>query len=80
MDKRHLTEKLINKLQNLHGIALEQNVDLTVHQLKVILTLGAVYFTIALNLTVNNCASNSAEIPLILGVMAGSIWMISKKN
>ena len=80
MDQRHLTEKLMNKLKNLYGIALEQNADLTVHQLKVTYTLGAVYFTIALNLTVNNCASNSADIPLILGVMTRSIWMISKKN
>ena len=30
----HLTEKLMNKLQNLYGIALRQNVDKTVHQLK----------------------------------------------
>ena len=30
-----LTEKLMNKLQNLYGIALRQNVDKTVHQLKV---------------------------------------------
>ena len=73
MNQRYLTEKLLNKLQNLYGNALEQNVDLTVHQLKVPLALGAVYFTIALNLTVNTCASISADASLILGVMTGSI-------
>ena len=52
-DQRHLTEKLMNKLQNVYGIALEQNVDETVHQLKVASALSAVYFTIALSLIVN---------------------------
>ena len=28
----HLTEKLMSKLQNLYDIALEQNVEWTVHQ------------------------------------------------
>ena len=37
-----LTEKLMNKLQNLYGIALRQNVDKTVHQLKV--AVGAVLY------------------------------------
>ena len=70
----------MNKLKNLYSITLEQNVDLTVHQLKVTLTLGVVHIKIALNLTVNTCASNTAELPLILEVMTGSIWMICKKN
>ena len=37
-----LTGKLMNKLQNLYGIALRQNVDKTVHQLKV--AVGAVLY------------------------------------
>ena len=37
-----LTEKLMNKLQNLYGVALRQNVDKTVHQLKV--AVGAVLY------------------------------------
>ena len=37
----------MNKLQNLHCIALEQNIDLTVHQIEVALVISAVYFTIA---------------------------------
>ena len=37
-----LTEKLMNNLQNLDGIALRQNVDKTVHQLKV--AVGAVLY------------------------------------
>ena len=37
-----LTEKLMNKLQNLYGIALRQNVDKTAHQLKV--AVGAVLY------------------------------------
>ena len=37
-----LTENLMNKLQNLYGIALRQNVDKTVHQLKV--AVGAVLY------------------------------------
>ena len=41
-DQGRLTEKLMNKLQNLYGIALRQNVDKTVHQLKV--AVGAVLY------------------------------------
>ena len=37
-----LTEKLINKLQNLYGIALRQNVNKTVHEMKVVI--GAVLY------------------------------------
>ena len=37
-----LTEKLMNKLQNIYGIALRQNVGKTVHQLKV--AVGAVLY------------------------------------
>ena len=37
-----LTEKLMNKLQNLYGIALRQNVNKTIHQLKV--AVGAVLY------------------------------------
>ena len=70
----------MNKLKNLYSITLEQNVDLTVHQLKVTITLGVVYLKIALNLNVNTCASSTAELPLILGVMTESISMICKKN
>ena len=36
----HLTEKLMNKLQNLYGIVLEQSVAQTIHQLKVLLLLA----------------------------------------
>ena len=32
-NQEHLTEKPINKLQDLYDIALEQNVDQKVHQL-----------------------------------------------
>ena len=41
-DQEHLTEKLMNKLQSLSGIAFRQNVDKAVHHLKVTLTVGAV--------------------------------------
>ena len=41
----------MNKLPNLYGIALELNVDYTVHQIKVAPAVSAVHFTIALGLT-----------------------------
>ena len=37
----------MNKLQIIYAIALEQNVDQTVHELKVSLVVGAAYYTIA---------------------------------
>ena len=40
-----LTEKPMNKGQNPYSITLEENVDQTVHQLKVALAFDAVYFT-----------------------------------
>ena len=52
IDQGHITEKLMNKLQKLYGITFEQNVDQIVHQIKVVLAVGAVYFTIALSLIV----------------------------
>ena len=45
-DQGYVTEKLMNKLENLYDIALEQNVDQTVHQPKVVPAVGAVYLTI----------------------------------
>ena len=39
-----LTEKMINKLQNLYGIVLRQNVKKTVHKMKV--AIGAVLYTV----------------------------------
>ena len=48
----HLSENPVKKIQNLYGIAPEQNVDQTVYQLRVALAVGTVYFTIALNLIV----------------------------
>ena len=35
----------MNKLQDVYNTALEENVDQTVHQLKVALAVGVVYFT-----------------------------------
>ena len=51
-NRGHLSENPIKKIQNLYGIAPEQNVDQTVHQLRVALAVGTVYFTIALSLIV----------------------------
>ena len=65
-DQGHLTEKLVNKLQNRYGIALEQNLDYTVLQLKFALTVGAAYFTIALRLIVK---TSPAYVSLILHVI-----------
>ena len=65
-DQGHLTENLVNKLQNRYGIALEQNLDYAVLQLKFALAVGAVYFTIALRLIVK---TSPAYVSLILRVM-----------
>ena len=56
----------MNKLQNRYGIALEQNLDYAVLQLKFALAVGAVYFTIALRLIVK---TSPAYVSLILRVM-----------
>ena len=51
-DQGHLTEKIMNKPQNLYGIALEQNVEQTVHQStkqkKVVLILLLMQYTLSL--------------------------------
>ena len=50
----HLTEKLINKLQNLYGIALRQNVNKTGHEMKV--AIGTVlYHSTEFKETENRC-------------------------
>ena len=44
-DQRQIDEKPINKLQSLYCIDFKQNVDQTIHQLKVALAVDAVYFS-----------------------------------
>ena len=79
-EQGHLTEKLMKKRQNLYSIALEQNVDQTVHQLQVALAVGTVYFSIPLILNVKTESCHcSAYLSLILRVFTGKIQMVIRK-
>ena len=67
----------MNRSQNFYGITCSQNVDETVHHLKVALAGGAEYFTIALSLIVKTetatVTASSAYVILILGVITERI-------
>ena len=64
----------MNKGQNPYSITLEENVDQTVHQLKVALAFDAVYFTYHwIWFWKLKAATSSAYVPLILDVITGEI-------
>ena len=70
-----LTEKLMNKLQNLYGIALRQNVDKSVNQLLLVQ-----HFTTALNSITWNLVINFAHEVRIHGANTGRTQKLPREK